>query len=298
MLICKQDAQGIHLVLHNALDSTTVWSETFPAGSRGCLIGADEVAVLQPDGRLLVRSLEHARPLVQKEIEAEPHLHALIVLPSREQYVICTTRDQSERVTINGGVPVERIQGRAYAFDRGTGQARWPAPAYLDGYSLPFWQPPDSPALWFLKQYSPRTLSSVPGADIKAAVLCLDRRTGRVLLSKDELQSQVTVHEIEANQAAQSCSLSLSGYSVTLTFTDDPIPPEEANRTTASPVEKRADQVREFANALMDALSTGKPAPSPFDDEPAQPPSPDGAPPPLQATSPPSQPPAEPDKDR
>ena len=75
----------------------------------------------------------------------------------------------------------------------------------------------------------------MPGVDIKAAVLCSTGEPVESLLSKDELQSQVTVHEIEANPAAPSCSLSLPGYSVTLTFTDNPIPPEEASRTTASP---------------------------------------------------------------
>lgn len=302
VLTCKQDAAGIHLVLHDAQSSTNVWSETFPPGSRGTLVGNQDVAVLQPDGRLLVRSLAHARPLVEYKLAAEPQLHALLVVPSREQFVICTTRDESERVAVNSGVPVERIQGRVYAFDRRTGQPQWPAPAYLDGYSLPFWQPPDAPALWFLKQYSSRTLQAVPGADLKAAVLCLDRRTGRVLFAKDDLPSQVNAHEIESSRESQTCSLSVSGYSATLTFTEEPIPPEEAARTTTSPAEKRASQLREFANSVLDALSSGNPSASPFADDPSHSPSDQRTPPAAAkidpASTPASERPAEPEKNR
>jgi hypothetical protein len=112
-------------------------------------------------------------------------------------------------------------------------------------------------------------VESAPGLGTRTAILCLDRRTGRILLKKDELQSQANLHDILVDRTAQTSTLSIPGHTFVLTFTDEPIPPEPSAQTgsASSTAEIPPGIMREFADSMRHVLMSGTRAPSPFDDE-------------------------------
>ena len=176
---------------------------------------------------------------------------------------------------INGGMPVKQIRGRLYAFDRSTGKPLWPDPALIDGYSLPSGQPPASPALWFVRQASERSRDARVGASIKASVLGIDRRTGRLLLNKTDLTSQVNFHEIVADPAARTVTFAIPGL-----LGDADVHRRAGSAGATGPGRRRLGRRRAprragpgVARSLLDAISDGQPAPSPFEgDGPPAPP--------------------------
>ncbi len=269
VLTWEQAGDAVRLTLRDAERDAELWTETYASGSRGCRVGDDGIAVLQPDGQFVIRSLRDNRVFVQQKVRRETELGGIEVLVYPDQYLLCTTREQSGQSATPGGMVLEQIRGHLYAFDRRDGKAQWQVPAFIDDFTLPVGQPVESPALWFLRQYSGRAIESTPGAGIKVGVLCIDRRTGRVIAEKEGLQSQISVYEITSDRNAQTSSLSIPGFSVTLTFTDEAAPPEPPAQTgtASSRAEAQPGLVREIAESIRDALKSGKQADSPFDDD-------------------------------
>jgi outer membrane protein assembly factor BamB len=257
----------IRVSLHDAVAGHTVWQEDLRRGSRGTLIENRHVALLEPGGRFVIRSLETDRLHVQEQLEAEPQLQVIQVLSSPDQFLLVTSKDVSNRGTINGGLPVVPIQGRLYAFERQTGQPQWQSPATVEGYGLIANQPNDSPALWFVRQYTTRNAGAARTATLRAAVLCIDRRTGRLLFSKEDLQSQANFCEIVSDRASQTASMAIPNYSFRVKFTDQPVPPEppvQAGRAAPADADGRSPLSR-LKNSLMKALLSEKEGVDPFE---------------------------------
>jgi hypothetical protein len=99
--------------------------------------------------------------------------------------------------------------------------------------------------------------------------LCIDKRTGRLLLRKEDLKSQVTFCELTADAARQTIKLTVPGYSFTGTFTDEPVPPEPPAQTGPDSSQADADssRIRQLADSVKKALSDDTPAANPFGEE-------------------------------
>jgi outer membrane protein assembly factor BamB len=261
--------EGVRLSLQDLIADVTIWSETFAEGARGCLVGSEAVAVCETDGHLVIRSLSDGRVVLDGMLQPESRLSGLRVWAYSDQLLVATSREPSDPVPARVGPPADQVLGHVYAFDRRSGESLWQTPAYIDGYHRPPSQPLDSPALWFLRQYASNTVESAPGLGTRTAILCLDRRTGRILLKKDELQSQANLHDILVDRTAQTSTLSIPGHTFVLTFTDEPIPPEPSAQTgsASSTAEIPPGIMREFADSMRHVLMSGTRAPSPFDDE-------------------------------
>jgi len=205
----------LELRLYDALTGDVIWREQVPAGTRGTLIESDEVALLQPNGRLIVRSLQIAEPLLQAQLEPDQALRMVHVLRSRDQYLVAANRVgqtpadnaaiQVRSIVTGGDVPL--VTGRLYAFDRRSGRPSWPAPVDIDQFGLPMDQPRETPVLLLLRQFTP------PGAQgprrEQTSILCLDRRTGQPLLDKTDIPTQTNAFEIVADRRKQTVTVIL-----------------------------------------------------------------------------------------
>ena len=218
---------SLELRLYDALSGEVVWREQVPGGTRGTLIDNEEVALLQPDGRLIVRSLRGAEPLLQAQLEADEKLRSVHVLRSQDQYLVAANRFdrtaanqppiQARSIVTGGEVPL--ITGSLYAFDRRSGESSWPAPVVVEQYGLPMDQPRDTPVLLLLRQFTPPTAEG-PRRE-QTSILCLDRRDGRTLLDKTDIPSQTNAFELIADRRKQTVTVSLPAATFVITWSDE-----------------------------------------------------------------------------
>jgi outer membrane protein assembly factor BamB len=265
LLAFREQGDGNHvaLVLVDPWTGRGVWSETFSGwnngpspGVKGALIDGETVAVMQSDGRFVVLNLADGHKLIDQPLEAEQNqrnlLKSIHVLCSATQYFLVTDRPQAPT-----GVPVMRgigdvrnlgsnaqgvlssmaepmselVTGHVYAFDRATGKPQWATPAYVDQQGLLLGQPSELPVLTFVRNIN--TLTMNHNQQMHGSVLCLDKRTGRLVYCEDELQP-LSGFDISGNPDDKTITLSLAsppnpGTSVlpiTLKFTDAPVAPE------------------------------------------------------------------------
>lgn len=224
----KPSEMPLELRLYDALTGDVIWREQVPAGTRGTLIESDEVALLQPDGRLIVRSLQIAEPLLQAQLEPDQDLRSVHVLRSQDQYLVATNRlgqtaannaaIQVRSIVTGGDVPL--VTGRLYAFDRRSGQPSWPAPVDIDQFGLPMDQPRETPVLLLLRQFTPPAAQG-PRRE-QTAILCLDRRNGQPLLDKTDIPTQTNAFEIIADRRKQTVTVVLPAKTFAITLSDPP----------------------------------------------------------------------------
>ncbi|HTN76514.1 MAG TPA: PQQ-binding-like beta-propeller repeat protein, partial [Pirellulaceae bacterium] len=144
VLSCKQDGREFIVTLYDAWSEKTLWESRFNFGSRGTLIGRDEMAMMQPDGKLVIVSLSTGRVIIDTQVAPEPRLLNIFVVRSSQQYfvqmdTIIEAKDSASGVTIQpapGGEYTKIVTGRMYAFDRASGQPSWQAPAYISQFGL------------------------------------------------------------------------------------------------------------------------------------------------------------------
>ena len=138
----NQPTEPLQLRLYDAWTGRDLWHEQMPAETSGTLIDCDEVAWVQPDGRLTIRSLRDDRVRLTGSLpKPEQKLATIHVLRGREHYIVATNQtepkaDGQANIHIQFGhmvgMDVMLLTGQVQAFDRGTGQALWKTPVAID----------------------------------------------------------------------------------------------------------------------------------------------------------------------
>jgi outer membrane protein assembly factor BamB len=232
-LVLSWEPQGAEQVmqLRDAWEGRTLWSYAFKPGAKADLVLQEAVGVLEPNGDFSLIALPDGKLLAKERLEPEKALVGIYLLRSRDQYLLVTqTPARNEPgVTINQ-LPVAAnsplINGHLYAFERSTGKKMWPAPAVIAQHGLLLSQPSQVPVLVFARQVN---RPGPPNArDPKTSVLCIDKRTGRVVYENEQVQgSTIGNFELSGDPNARTVSLSVASKLITLTFTDDPVDPIE-----------------------------------------------------------------------
>lgn len=235
----------IRLFLYDAWREADVWSQTFSPGARGVLVEDDKIAVLEPDGRFLIRSLRDADVVLNQNIEPEPGLTAIYVLPSEQRYLLVTDTDEKPAADatgsvqeLDGSLPAPLIFGHVHAFARTTGEPLWQTPATIENYSLPLVQPNETPTLWFLRRGTSAMSLNAPAPSERISVLCLDRRDGRQLLAVEDIAAtRPTAYDVQVDYENAAVTLVVGGFGFVVEFTDEPAAPEPTAQTgsAASP---------------------------------------------------------------
>lgn len=216
-----------NVMLQDLFQERSVWTRELSEGAKGCLIGDDEAAFLEPDGKLEIVALRDGQTRLTAQLQPETRLTELYVLRSSDQYhaVVSVATDSAEgapqMVQLEGASMAHLMTARIYAFDRSTGKPQWPIPAQLSRYSLPLDQPADSPLLVFFRNSSAG--GSRGGATLE--LLCIDKRTGREMYRQSRL-SQTTNYRLEARPEENRVVLNLTRHQFTFDFTTEPLPPE------------------------------------------------------------------------
>lgn len=172
------------LRVFDAWTDEELWSREFSPKSKVELIEADEIAVMEPQGRFVVYSLADKRVVIDREVPAEPELSGLQVFRLEDRYVVVACRPLQRRGTMNLH-PLSTylrssqvIQGRTFALDRRTGEELWTGK--IGPTAIVHNQPSRLPLLVFA------VITNEPqpggGPNHSATIVhCLDTRNGRIL---------------------------------------------------------------------------------------------------------------------
>jgi outer membrane protein assembly factor BamB len=219
-------------------------SGSFSPFMKGTLVDDDTLAILEPNNRFRVFSLDDGHTLVDDRLLLDHLVDETIVEATPDQFILFAKSPEGDR-QINSMQyrPMEmqvaetgmrRFTGSVFAFDRKTGKQNWSVPAQVDGKNrngdreyvqVVLGQGQELPVLVFLgvSREGPQSGNN----ESKGSILCLDKRTGRELLDEDITLQPNNYHlTMTADRQANTVTLNLSNHTFTLTFTDDPIPPE------------------------------------------------------------------------
>src|SRR5690606_7308818 len=98
------------------------------------------------------------------------------------------------------------VTGRVYAFNREKDELQWAAPGSVEEHGLVLSQPSELPVLLFMRNMTDSE-SSTPGT--RGSVLCIDKRTGRLIHEDDALPQQIGNFEAVANLEEKTVTLNM-----------------------------------------------------------------------------------------
>ncbi len=218
-----EPASGGHeMRLHDAWENKTLWSYKFAGNSKAALVGQEVVGVLQPDGEFTLIALSDGKQLIKERLEAESGLQGIVLLRSPQGYLLVTnaTPRHESNVVVQPvrGAPI--MTGHVYAFERGTGRKLWPAPVSFASQGLMMNQPSQLPVLAFARQL---VRPGPPGVrDPKTSLLFIDKRTGQVAYSSDQLPGSFAMNlELTGDPQAHTVTMSMPQLVLTLDFSDE-----------------------------------------------------------------------------
>jgi hypothetical protein len=184
------------------------------------IIEGDEAAVLEPGGRFSVVSLDDGALGLQSTIEPGRVVQQVLALRSREHYVLIA-QEPFEPGEIQW-IPMHQsvqVNGTVHGFDRASGRRLWSTRIERQGIDPS--QPSGLPVLTFMIQSVERN-----GATHiqRVNLMCLDRRTGRVIWKDHQATEPLTPIEFAADHDQHQLELKLFRSTVRLSFTDKPWP--------------------------------------------------------------------------
>lgn len=263
VLAWEQDSSNgkLRLMLYDAWTGDEIWREEVPLTAKATLVEQDEVALLQEDGRFVIRSLRDDQIKIEASLKAEENLMSVHVLRSMDQYILATNRSVSTQPNstaatiraISSGTAMPLVTGNVYAFERTSGKPSWDAPVAIERFGLPMGQPTESPVLLFLRHMRPATSSG--STRYQTSILCIDRRNGKTLVQKDDIPAQTYTYDVIADRQKQTVTASLPNTSIAIKMSDEPAPTEEpseepaAAKPSAESAEGDATETEEEARA-------------------------------------------------
>ncbi len=154
------------------------------------------------------------------------------------------------------------INGRIYGFDPATGKRLWGA-VKIHQYGLVLSQPNRLPALTFVRIVHHATQNGQP--DTKTGVLCVDRRSGRIVFQDDKVLSNAINNWEEVGDPGDGTVTIMlpPTKTVTLKFTDKEVPPEakttkQENAAEASPAKTAAEALGKALEGVLKPLTPEK----------------------------------------
>jgi hypothetical protein len=218
------------LVLKDLWADKEIALGSFPSNSRGTTVGGDAVAIYDASGKFVVHSLVDGGKLLEAAVEPDDKLHNIYVQRTDSQYLLISNRPRMASGSARQYQPAIAdpygdnfnsglVCGRVYAFDSKTGESQWQIPALIDMHGYIASQGPDLPVLVFVRQAQREN-------QMKISMLCLDKKTGRAVYQKDNIDGQAYAFEAAGNPDERTVNLQIPGKSIALKFTDQPVAPE------------------------------------------------------------------------
>jgi outer membrane protein assembly factor BamB/tetratricopeptide (TPR) repeat protein len=209
------------------------WQHPIRPGARAQRIGDDELAIFEPDGRLVVLNLADGQIRIDQQLLAEPRgadgkslLQTIHVFADAQRLILVTNRNAATDRSgdgrfVWGGSAAPLVTGRIFALDRATGKPQWPVPAEVLDQGLLLHQPRDLPVLAFVRQVEDRAAGKRD-----AEIFCLDRRSGRTAARVSIDRTSASGMNVTGDPSRRVVKFAFAAQAVALHFTSQPQPPE------------------------------------------------------------------------
>jgi hypothetical protein len=252
------------LAMFDPWEQRTLWkTQAFHSNSRVAVVGEEAVGVVEPDGHFMLFELPGGRVIADVKLETEEALVQLYVVHSGNEYLVLTQNNKPSKRDPNrpiqalpGGSSCFIPQGRIYALDE-RGKLLWPGPVTIEDQYFLLNQPERLPVITFACQRYDQRANGQWWP--KTRILCLDKRTGRVVYRPREGTSRQNIGlEVVGDPKKKTVELQIIAMdqsprqvdTVTLTFTDKPIPEAAADKDAAGEKAKHT----KLGDALLDSL--------------------------------------------
>ncbi len=266
ILIWQLEDNQYVLDLFDPWEQKSLWKpRKFSPEAKIWVAEEEAVAVMEPDGHVLIFGLPDGRTIVDTKLEPENPLTELFLLPLGDQYIFVThSRPETPPGMVQpNAIPrvLSRpiIRGRAYAFDR-QGKKLWPEPVDIENQQLPLTQAEQLPIVTFACRLYDRNAKGTRRN--RVSILCIDKRNGRTAYS-EEIPNSTSVFELSGDPVKKTVTLALQRNTVKMTFTDKPLPSlAEVKKAKAEAAAKKAaaaakHKLPKTTGALLKALMKG-----------------------------------------
>lgn len=231
------------------LDEKELWRHTFDAGARGAVLERELCAVVQIDGKFSCFSLDDGKVEIEAQLGKDAYADEIRLVGSADTLTLITSRQPQAGDGHFQPVPHSYtrsapVNGRVFGFDRTTRAKVWDRKIERQGIMLD--QSPGVPVLVFgAVEYT----NNKGQQQTVSRLLCLDKRTGRVLHQEETSQQpQLQLYDLTARPSDGIVELRTTKEMIVMKFTDEPVPDEpeqDAAKPGAdekSPDEKPADE--------------------------------------------------------
>ncbi|MFN0054491.1 MAG: PQQ-binding-like beta-propeller repeat protein [Planctomycetales bacterium] len=223
----QETPEGQVLTSYDIAAQQVRWQRPFAPGAQIAVIDERDVAVLEPGGRFTVVALADGAPRWEAAVGPQPRVHQLVVVRSGGMYLAIINEPLANSVPqwIQSNLQSLPVNGTLHGFDVQTGQPLWTT--RIQRQLLDMNQPAGLPLLTFMVQTQEPRAKAGALVENKLNLLCLDKRTGRVLYEdkrRDEPSLFYVEYGVDFDQ--QQIELKLARSTVRLTFTDTPWPEE------------------------------------------------------------------------
>ncbi len=181
------------LSLFDPLTQAALWRHQFDEKSLAVPVADDEAAVLDPQGRLTIVAIDSGQKRVEAALAEAAGFDVLLVQRASDAYYVTAGRELAggNRIVFNGlGNP--RLSGYSAAVGRSDGQLRWQVELQEEGIGSDLF--PDTPVMIFYSQSQEIVRNMVV---FRSRLMCLDRRTGRLLYETPGSTSQQQLTRLE-----------------------------------------------------------------------------------------------------
>jgi len=173
-----------------------LWQHRFGAAAQPWLVAGDEAAVLEGQGNFTVVALPGGETRLTATVDPSPSLSDAIVLRSADHYVLIANHAVAKaRPMISHPYPIPLpVNGRVYGFDRKTGRRLWATD--VTDQALDVGQPAGLPVLLFFGSFQKQQGTRITS---RLSMLCLDKRSGKVLHRKESTGGGASAYRIQAD---------------------------------------------------------------------------------------------------
>lgn len=181
------------LSLFDPLNQAVVWRHEFDEKALAVPVANDEAAVLDPQGRLVIVSVDSGQKRVEAVLAEAANFDTLLVQRSSDGYFVTAGRELAggNRIVFNGAFN-PRLSGYSAAIGRADGKLRWLVELQEEGIGFDLF--PDTPVMVFYSQTQEIARNMVV---FRSRLMCLDRRTGRLLFETPDSTSQQQLARLE-----------------------------------------------------------------------------------------------------